>query len=42
MEEKYQSTEHSIDLGRLHEFVRQHGENLLRVQETLVKAAFGL
>ena len=26
MEEKYQSTEHSIDLGRLYEFIRQHGE----------------
>ena len=26
MEEKYQSTEHSIDRGRLHEFIRQHGE----------------
>ena len=26
MEEKYQSTEHSIDLGRLHDFIRQHGE----------------
>ena len=26
MEEKYQSTEHGIDLGRLYEFIRQHGE----------------
>ena len=28
MEEKYQSTEHSIDLGRLYEFIRQHGETV--------------
>ena len=26
MEEKYQSTEHSIELGRLYEFIRQHGK----------------
>ena len=26
MEEKYQSTEHSIDLKELHDFIRQHGE----------------
>ncbi|MCH5312673.1 MAG: Crp/Fnr family transcriptional regulator [Prevotella sp.] len=26
MEEKYQSTEHCMDLGRLHDFIRQHGE----------------
>ena len=28
MEEKYQSTEHSIDLGRLYEFIRQQGETV--------------
>ena len=28
MEEKYQSTEHGIELKELHEFIRQHGETV--------------